>query len=138
MASKKPTKPKKQVKKGQERLPADWLPRHTLEQVKPVAKVLHEVSADQPTNLMQLAKMLGMSVNSSQFRQLITSAQAYGIVNKDKSNLLTLSEIGRKIIAPKLENEAEEGLRRAALNPLIPALIYSDYNGRPLPADQFL
>lgn len=138
MARKKATKPKKQLKTGPERIPADWLPRHTLDQVKHVARVLHEVSADEPTTLAQLAKMLGMSVKSSQFRQLVSSAQAYGIVNKDRPNVLTLSETGRKIIAPKLENEAEEGLRRAALNPLIPAMIYSDYNGRPLPADEFL
>jgi hypothetical protein len=138
MASKTNTKKAtKRTKKVQERIPADWLPRHTLEQVTGVAKLLDEAFAGQPTPLSQLAKSLRMTPQSSQFRQLISSALGYGIVNKERANSLTLSEIGRKIVAPRLENEAEEGLRRAALNPLIPSLVYSDYNGHPLPSNEY-
>lgn len=122
--------------KVQQRMPADWLPRHTLEQAKQVAEVLYNVFAGQPTPATSIAKALGVGPKSGQFRQLMSSALAYGIVNKEKANVFALSEIGRKIVAPAFENEAEEGLRKAALNPLIPAVVYSDYNGHPLPPEE--
>lgn len=125
----------KSNKKTLERLPSDWLPRHTLEEAKRVAAVLYNIFAGQPTNASAIAKALTLSAKSNQFRQLMSSALAYGIITKQKSTF-ALSEIGRKIVAPAFDNEAEEGLRKAALNPLIPAVIYSEYNGHALPPEE--
>lgn len=131
---KRKTANKKTATKAKERMPSDWLPYHTLEQARPVAEILYTVYAGQPTPSSQIGKKLGVSAKG--FRQLIQSALAYGIVNKEGPSTFSLSEIGRKIVSPTFAQEAEEGLRKAALTPLIPALVYSDYNGYPLPPEE--
>jgi hypothetical protein len=133
MKTKRANKPKQ---KTPDRVLPDWLPHHDLEQAKPIAEILYNVYAGQSTPSSQIGKLLAGSARGSQLGHLISSAMAYGIINKERGNVFSLSEIGRKIVAPTFAQEAEEGLRKAALNPLIPALVYSDYNGYPLPPEE--
>jgi len=138
MASKKSKQHKPIVSKIRERIPPDWLPRLTLEHARRVAEVLYNVFAAKPTRSDDIAKALAVGAKSSYFRHLMSSALAYGIVNKEETGVYSLSEVGRKIVAPTYDNEAAEGIRKAVLNPFIPTMFYSDYNGHPLPRKEHL
>jgi hypothetical protein len=124
------------TKKAAERIPAEWLPRLPLEQVLRVADTLYNVYDGKGASTENIAKELGLGARTGHFSYLIASAFAYGIVNREQVNTYSLSETGRKIIAPKYDEEATEGIRKAVLNPFLPAIFYSDYDGHALPPDE--
>jgi hypothetical protein len=138
MTSKKLKRTKSGAKKAPERVPADWLPRIPLEQALRVADALYSAYAGKATSSEDIAKALGLGARSGHFSYLISSALAYGIVNREKANVYSLSEIGRKIIAPTYDQEAAEGIRKAVLNPFLPTIFYSDYDGHPIPPNELL
>jgi hypothetical protein len=135
MTSKKLKQTKGEAKKASERMPAEWLPRLSLEQALRVADTLYNAYAGKAASSVDIAKALGLGARSGHFNYLISSSLAYGIVNKEKPKVYSLSEIGRKIVAPTYDQEAAEGIRKAVLNPFIPTMFYSDYDGHPLPPD---
>jgi hypothetical protein len=64
----------------------------------------------------------------------VWSAQAYGLVNRSNKEL-TLTETGRKILAPTREHEDVEAKLKAILTPAILSKFYSTYNGHSIPEE---
>lgn len=58
-------------------------------------------------------------------------------MEKEDDNF-SLSELGRKILAPTKPNEDREGLVQAVLTPVVFSRFFTDYNGSPFPADAHL
>lgn len=138
MVSKLIKQTQKKAKGPVHRMPAEWLPRLPLEPTLVVAEALRNAFAGKATSANELSSVLGIAPHSRHFTDLISSAVAYGIVNKEATNVYSLSEIGRKIIAPTYEREAAEGKRKAVLNPFVPSIFYSDFDGYPLPPAEVL
>jgi hypothetical protein len=117
-------------------VPADQLPRKSVEQSLRVAKALREVLSGGPATWEQIAS--AMKIGASQMNKYyLWSAQAYNLIEKDAENF-SLSEIGRKILAPTTPNEDKEALVRAVLTPVIFSRFFTDYNGSPFPAEEHI
>jgi len=115
---------------------AEQLPRKSLEQSLRVAKALREVLAGGPASWGQIAS--AMKIGASQTNKYyLWSAQAYNLIEKDGENF-SLSEIGRKVLAPTTPNEDKEALVRAVLTPVIFSRFFTDYNGNPFPAEEHI
>jgi hypothetical protein len=65
------------------------------------------------------------------------SAQAYGLVAKDE-NKFSLTELGRKILAPTRPNEDKEALVQAVLTPVTFSRFFTDYSGSPFPGTEHI
>jgi len=113
---------------------AEALPRRSLEQVVVIADTLYKTYAGKSATWDDLAAALEMSPTNPDFKYLVWSAQAYGIVNKEEDKSVSLSETGRKIIAPTYENEDLEAKVKAIMTPSVLSKFYSDYNGHPVPS----
>jgi hypothetical protein len=119
---------------GRVRVSAEALPRRSLEQVLVIADTLYKTYAGKSATWDDLARALSMKPANPDFRYLIWSAQAYCIVNKGEDKGVTLSETGRKIVAPTYPNEDQEAKVKAIMTPTVLSKFYSDYNGHPVPS----
>jgi hypothetical protein len=114
---------------------ADVLPRKALQEVEIVARALHREYAGKSATWDELAKVLELGPKSTSTKYLIWSAQGYGLITKDGSQY-SLSETGRKIVAPTFDGEDTEARVKALLTPSLPSKFYTDYNGHPIPSPQ--
>jgi len=115
---------------------AEQLPRRSLEQALRVAQALRETLAGGPATWDDIASALKIGA-SAQNKYYLWSAQAYNLVQKDEDKY-SLSEIGRKILAPTSPNEDREAMVQAVLTPVILSRFFTDYNGSPFPAEEHL
>jgi hypothetical protein len=132
ITSEKPAKATK-TKEPQNRITSEMLPRLSLSQSLKVAEVLHTTYAGKSAPKVAIAKVLATGMNSINYA--ISSAQSYGIVNRENTDVYSLSELGRKIVAPAYEQESIEGIRKAILTPTLLSKFYSKYNNHPLPSE---
>ena len=87
---------------------------------------------------MEIAQAMGVSATSPSNRYPLWSAVAYGIVLKGEGNTYSLSETGRKILAPTYEGERDEGVKKALFTPSVLSRFYTDYNGSLLPTTDLM
>ncbi len=116
---------------------AEQLPRKSLEQALRVARALREVYAGGPARWPQIAEAMGISAGNQVNKYFLWSAQAYGLIEKEE-DAYSLSEIGRKILAPTKANEEKEAQVRALMTPVIFSRFFTDYNGNPFPAEEHI
>ncbi|MDD5761012.1 MAG: hypothetical protein PHP88_00680 [bacterium] len=116
---------------------AEQLPRKNLEQALRVARALRDVLAGGPAKWDAIARAMGIAAGNNMNKYYLWSAAAYNLVEKDGDNF-SLSEIGRKILAPTRPNEDKEAIVRAILTPVTFSRFFTDYNGNPFPADDFI
>jgi hypothetical protein len=115
---------------------AEQLPRKSLEQSLPVAKILRDVFAGGPATWEQIAQALKVGVHQKN-KYPLWAAVAYNIVAKDNESF-HLSELGRKILAPTSPNEDREAIVQGVLTPTILSRFFTDYNGSPFPAEEHI
>ncbi len=115
------------------RVAAESLPRRPLEQALRIATVLHETYAGKSATWEAVAQALDIGAQSANTKYVMWAAEGYGLITRE-GNTLTLSETGRKIVAPTYEGEDAEAKVKALLTPAILSKFYSDYNGYPLPS----
>lgn len=113
------------------------MPQRTLEDVIKVAELIYKNFAGGETPLSTIAKIIGLGEKSTNMLYVIKACESYGIIDKVSKEGYTLSEIGRKIVAPTFEGEDKEAIRKAILTPTLMSKIYSDYNKHPIPEDSF-
>ena len=116
---------------------ADQLPRKSLEQALRVARGLRDVYAGGPAQWAQIAEAMGISGGAQTNKYFLWSAQAYGLVEKE-ADTYSLSELGRKILAPTNSSEDKEALVRALMTPVIFSRFFTDYNGNPVPGEEHI
>lgn len=116
---------------------AEQLPRKSLEQALRVARALREVHAGGPAQWPQIAEAMSISAGSQMNKYFLWSAQAYGVVEKD-GDAYSLSEIGRKALAPTDAGEDKEALVRALMTPVVFSRFFTDYNGNPFPGEEHI
>src|SRR5262249_5952692 len=109
---------------------AEQLPRKSLEQALRVARALRDVHAGGPAKWPQIAEAMGISAGAQVNKYFLWSAQAYGLVERE-DDTYSLSEIGRKILAPTKTNEDKEAQVRALMTPVLLSRSFTDYNGNP-------
>ena len=117
---------------GRIQVSGDALPRRTLEQAIRLPEILHTTYAGKTATRTELAGTMGVGVRSANTHYLFAAAQAYGLVTKAGEDF-SLSETGRKIVAPTFDGEDREGRVKALLTPSVLSKFYTDYNGHQIP-----
>lgn len=115
---------------------AEQLPRRSVEQALRVAKILRDIYAGGPASWVDIAQALKVKPSPSN-KYLLWAAQAYGLVDKDE-NKFSLTELGRKILAPTRPNEEKEATVQAVLTPVTFSRFFTDYDGSPFPAQEHI
>lgn len=120
------------------RVSGDALPRRSLRDVQFLAEILHKTYAGKSATWDDLAGAAKITKQSVDTKYKFWAALAYGIIKKDDSadgQAFSLSETGRKIVAPTYDGEDREAIRKAVLTPTVLSKFFSDYDGHPIPAD---
>lgn len=134
-AAKRRTKREKKAKTPI-RVSAEQLPRRSLEQALRVAKALRDTLAGGPATWNDIASAMEVGA-SPQNKYYLWSAQAYNLVEKEDEKF-SLSELGRKILAPTAPNEDREAIVQAVMTPVILSRFFTDYNGSPFPGEEHI
>jgi predicted nucleotide-binding protein len=116
---------------------AVYFPRNSLNEALKVTQVIWEKNAGNPFPLLDIASKLGNSPTSSTYRELIRSAQRYGLTNETFSNdlnqTISLTELGNSIVAPTPDDDVNALKRRALETPEVFQKIFEALNGKIIP-----
>jgi hypothetical protein len=113
------------------------VPAYSLKDALRVAEVLRDEYGKQPTKPLDIAKGLDMAPNSGQFRGLAGAALAFGITDAGPfADVVGLTELGRRIMAPVTEGDDLLAMREALLRPRVVREFLRRYDGSPLPSQQ--
>lgn len=113
-------------------------PVQTLEEALAIAATIHERNAGLPFERVMLARALGTTAKSSTFTQKLNASQSYGITEGGYADEeISLTPLGESIVAPRLGDERQEALVRAAVRPETFERFYDLLDGKKLPEDTF-
>lgn len=102
-----------------------------------IARALREVHAGGPVAWPELAKAAGLGPAQGN-KYYLWAAQAFGLIDREDDQRFTLSETGRKALAPTRAGEDREALVKAVVTPVTLSRFFTDYNGSPFPSDEHL
>ena len=92
----------------------------------------------EPLPPIETATALGVSPGSSDFRVILSSSLKYGLtVGSYKSDRIGLDQLGRDIVEPKSQEEAQAATLKGALRPSTFLAIYNYFKGKKLPEKTF-
>ena len=96
------------------------VPAFSLEEALRVPRALSDDYGKNPTKPLRVAQALNLAPNSSTFRMLAGAAIAYGLTDGGSySELISLTPLGRRIVAPTHEDDDQAALREATLRPRV-------------------
>ena len=114
-------------------------PKFNLERAVAVSKEIQDSNAGKPMKRLLLADAMGISPSSSAFKALLSCSLQYGLTNgTEKADSITLTELGRSIVAPLNDHERQTALRKAAVSPELFSRILGHYDGGRWPSADFL
>lgn len=126
-----PNNPEKRSKVSQTDIPS-----LSLEDSLRIAQGLWDNYAGRPTAPHDVAIALHISPTSSAWRTLTGSSIAYGLTDGgSNAPVISLTELGKRIVMPTREGDEDIALREAALKPRIPAEFFKNYDRAKLPQD---
>lgn len=112
-------------------------PNHTLEEALIVARRIHKENNHYSLNRLLLAEALEISPNSTNFRDILSSSQKYGLTTGNiRSTEIALTEIAITITDNPDSQKRLTSLKNACLNPPIFKKFYSDYSNLKLPSGE--
>lgn len=112
------------------------IPNLTLMQSCRIAQAIWDHYAGSGAAPHQVAMALDLSPTSGGWRNLCGASIAYGLTDGGyNANQITLTELGRRIVAPTKEGDDQIALREAALRPRIPREFFSQYDRAKFPRD---
>ena len=107
-------------KKKRGRRPADepTFPIYTLKKSLRIIEVMEKNYAGDPTDPIDIADLLSTTLNSSSFRNLLTSSHRYGLtIGSYKAEKIEMTPLGKSIIEFTSDEQKNQGLLEALLNP---------------------
>ncbi|MYJ73476.1 MAG: hypothetical protein F4092_17265, partial [Rhodospirillaceae bacterium] len=120
-----------------ERISQTDLPRASLEKALRLPRALLEQYAGQPTPPIDLALAVGVKPSSSGWRTLTGSAIGYGLTEGGyNAPTISLTNLGRRAVAPQEEGEDVEALREACLRPAVISMFLRKYDGNKFPREE--
>jgi hypothetical protein len=113
-------------------------PKDSLEEALAVAQTIQENGAGKPMKRLLLADGMNRKPNSSDFTYLLSSSNKYGLTTgNEKSEFVSLTDLGQSITKPTSESEKISGLQQAAVKPDIFKKVYEQYKDAKVPAESF-
>ena len=134
----KPTSVTAKAKSKPASLP--WtFPKNTLEDSIKIARAIEEQNAGNPMRPEMLAKAVGFNSTSDwRFLDLLRSANQYGLVlGTGKISLVSLSDLGRDVVAPSTPSARPKALAEALRSVEDFRKVQDFYRGKRLPEDEF-
>ena len=112
-------------------------PNITLEQAMRIAQAIWDNFAGKGAAPHNIAMAIDLSPTSGGWRNLCGSSIAYGLTEGGyNANQITLTELGRRIVAPIKEGDDEAARVDAVLQPRLEREFFQKYNKAKLPKDE--
>lgn len=125
------------TKKPSARVSQSDVPRHGLDDALRVAQAIADEYGKKPTPPLGVAKAMGLQPLSSNFRTLAGAAIAYGLTEGGyNAKEISLTELGRRIVAPTVEGDDAAGKREAFLRPRVIREFLTRYSQSKWPSDK--
>jgi hypothetical protein len=113
------------------------IPRHSLQEVLTLAQSLQDNFAGKNAPPHQLAGALDISPTSTKWQSLSGAAVAYGLTTGGyNATDISLTPLGRRIVATEVEGDDARAKLEAALKPVIMSKFFIRYNRAKLPPDK--
>lgn len=112
-------------------------PRHTIEKALRIPNAIIEQNAGKETTEKEAAGFLGITNPKGPFQLEISSATKYGLLERPSSGMMKPSEIAKRIIRPKSQDDELNAIREAILNAPVISEVYKHYRGENLPDRKF-
>jgi predicted nucleotide-binding protein len=111
-------------------------PNVTLEQSLKIAQGIWDHYAGKGAAPHNVAMALDLSPTSGGWRNLCGASMAYGLTEGGyAANEITLTELGRRIVAPTSEDDDSKALQQAALFPRVPGEFFRQYDRAKFPRE---
>ena len=120
--------------KKRTRISQSDVPAYPLDQALRIAQALADNYASQPAKPLEVAAAMDMSPSSGPFRTLTGASIAYGLTDGGyNASEISLTDLGRRITAPLVENDDLAAKREALLKPKVVGDFLRKYGDSPLP-----
>src|ERR1022692_3500392 len=127
----KSTQPKSTIPK-----PAKY-PRHSVDKALRIPKAILEQNGGHASTPTQAAGYLGLKTAKGPFAVEIGSAKKYGFLDSPEQGKIQPTELARRILRPKGEEDQLNAYREAVLNAPAISDVYKHYRGENIPQDTF-
>lgn len=128
------SKGKNETPKKRTRISQGDVPAYPLDQALRIAQALVDNYASQPAKPLEVAAAMDMSPSSGPFRTLTGASIAYGLTEGGyNASEIALTELGRRVTAPLVENDDLAAKREALLKPRVVGDFLRKYSDSPLP-----
>jgi predicted nucleotide-binding protein len=118
---------------------ARQFPVHSLETALVVIKAIGEAGAGKQMDRLLLAKAIGRTPASSEYKLLLSSSLKYGLTEgTEKADFIVPTQLGLRFLKPTSDEEQAAALRQAALAPPLLMRILQHYDRNRLPQPEFL
>lgn len=112
------------------------VPNLNISQALKIIEALWENFAGKPAAPHQVAMALDLSPTSGGWRNLCGASIAYGLTEGGyNAATISLTSLGRRIVAPTVEGDDKAALREASLKPRIPREFFNRYNRAKFPRE---
>ena len=113
------------------------VPRLTLLQALRVAQAINDNYAKQPTKPLRVADALDLAPTTGRFRELTSASAAYGVTEGTAwATQISLTQLGKRIVAPTQEGDEIAARIDAVLQPRIIREFLTRYDGSRFPSQQ--
>ena len=110
------------------------LPRHTLDDALRIARAISENYGKQPTRPLRVAQALNVAPTTGSFKTLASASEAYGLTDGGaQADTISLTALGRRVVAPTKEGDDVAARREAFLKPTIIGNFLRKYDGSRFP-----
>lgn len=102
-----------------------------------VAQTISDNYAKRPTKPLNVAIAMNLSPKSSKFRMLVGASSAYGLTEgAHSSDEISITDLGRRIVAPTAEGVDTAAMCEALLRPRVIREFLTKYDGSKLPNER--
>jgi len=113
------------------------VPRYSLNDALRVAQAIADNYGKAPTKPLNIAAALDLAPASGQFRMLIGASSAYGLTEGSyHSDYVSLTDLGRRIVASAVEEDELPARREAFLRPRVIREFLTQYNSSKIPVER--
>jgi len=114
-------------------------PRNSLREALKIAETIWKSNAGEPFDPILLAQALNTTHRSSGFTTLASASERYGLTTGSvHAKTISLTEMGKTIVAPTDEAIVGPSLRKALLTPSVFNQFYSKYDRKNIPREDIV
>ena len=134
-----PESPQKEQGKRGRKAGAIIFPRDPLKEVLAIPEAIWKQNAGNPMPILDLASTINQSPNSSGFVRQLSSSYRYGLTEgSPATKVISLTSLGRAIIAPTADTNVSESSKAALMHSEIFRKVYSTFDDKPIPRTEIL